>query len=117
MKFLQIALTGVLALLVGVAPALAQSTTPGATTPGASSPSPSTSPNVGPSMPGDTKPGAATSPTPRAPGTAAPSASPSTAGSAPTSKSDCSGGGWSKYTGQAFTNESECLSWLETQGK
>jgi hypothetical protein len=112
MKVLQIALTGVLALLVGVAPALAQSTTPGA-----SSPSPSTSPNVGPSMPDDTKPGAATSPTPRAPGTAAPSASPSTTGSVPASKSDCSGEGWSKYTSQAFTNESECLSWLEKQGK
>ncbi|SRR6266446_7975062 len=115
MKFLQIALTGVLALLVGVAPALAQSTTPGA-----SAPSPSTSPNVGPSMPGDTKPttpGAVITPTPRTPGTAAPSASPSTIGSVPTIKGDCAGGGWSKFTGQGFTNESECLSWLEKQGK
>jgi hypothetical protein len=72
-------------------------------------------------MPGDTKPttpGIPTSPAaPRLPGTSAPSASPSTAGSVPAAKSDCAGGGWSKYSAQSFTNESECLSWLDKQGK
>jgi hypothetical protein len=35
----------------------------------------------------------------------------------PAAKSDCAGGGWSKYTTQGFTSERECLSWLDKQGK
>jgi hypothetical protein len=90
MRSWHIVLTVLLALVVGVAPALAQTTAPG------SSPSPSTQPNVGPGMPGDTKPTTPGIPAaPRLPGTSAPSASPSMTGSVPAAKSDCAGGGWS----------------------
>ena len=114
MRSWQIALTVLLALLVTAAPVLAQSTAPG-------SPNPYPAPSVAPSMPGDaakpTTPGTSPAPMPRTPGTSAPSASPSTIGSVPAMKSDCAGGGWSKFSAQGFTNEAECLTWLDKQGK
>ena len=114
MRSWQIALTVLLALLITAAPVIAQTTAPG------SSPSPS-APSVAPSTPGDatkpTTPGSPAPMPPRTPGTSAPSASPSTIGTVPATKSDCAGGGWSKFSAQGFTNEAECLSWLDKQGK
>lgn len=125
MRSWQIALAGVFTLMIGSAPALAQTSGPPGSLPGPPGPNvpgPS-SPNLGPATPGDlrpTTPGMPSAPLPRAPGSA-PSASPPTMSPAPTtvpmSRGDCVGGGWTRFPGQGFSNENECVGWLNRGGK
>ena len=105
MKFLQLALTGAF-VVITASTSLAQTTqTPGSSSNPANPSTPgSSAPSMTPGMSAPTNP---------APG----SASPPTMGALPSTRSDCAGSGWSRFSGQGFQSEADCVAWLGKQGK